>query len=217
MRRLATWLGLLLACTAGAAEPLRELPLGNPELAASAAARADLKYLAHCALDHRSVLVAEHAGQSYRFPGELGLAPRWHDTPLDATEQRWVSACMLALQNHEGRQVQVSLLLSARPNAGVRSGWLAPARQYPLAEGRYFGNLFAPQPLAYVCSPAWSAADAAQWRQRHRLCTLPVATGADGRPRSACDIVHVGPCSQAAMTQDGVHYTQSVQVFLPAD
>ncbi|MFY9511489.1 MAG: hypothetical protein WAQ05_11015, partial [Rubrivivax sp.] len=197
--------------------PRRELALENPALAASEAARADLKYIAHCALDHRSVLVAEHAGREYRFPGQLGLAPRWHAQPMTPDEQRWVSACLLALQNHKGRQVQVSLLLSARPNAGVRGGWLDATHQYPLAEGRYFGNLFAPQPTAYVCSPAWNEAETQRWRERHRLCALPLPAGADGQARSVCEMVHVGPCSDTTLQQDGVHYTQSVQVFLPAD
>lgn len=216
LRRAA---GTVLALAAGlaAAEPLQEVPLGQPALAATAAGRADLKYLAHCALDHRTVLVAEVEGSTYRFTGQIGLAPRWFAQPMDDSEQRWVSACLLALQNHTGAQVPVSLLLSARPNPGVRGGWLDAGRQYPVPEGRFFGNLFADPPRAYVCSPDWTEAQARALRARQRLCALPGPVDPDGRRRSVCATVHVGPCSGTALTQDGQHHAESVQAFLPGD
>lgn len=206
----------LPAWAAGSAPPSRQVALGNAALATTVQGRLNLKYLSYCALDDHTVLVAEHEGTRYEFPGVVGLAPAWAETDLSATEQQWVSACMLALKNHAGAHVEVSLFLPSPPNATVKKAWQEPTRQYPVAEGRYFGNLFQAQPVSYVCSPTWTAEQRAFLEQRQRLCALPTERrSADGRPLTVCGMVHVGECSDAAFEQSGVRYQASILVHLP--
>lgn len=197
------------------AQPGREVPLRNPALAATADGRANLEYLSRCALDEGVTVVADHGGRRWRFAGRFGLAPRWHAQAISVAEQQAVSACMLALQNHRGVTVPVALRLLRDGVEGAAASPQPPAdARWHLREGRYFGNLFASPPRAYVCSPRWTAAEAAQLRDRERLCALPLAAGPDGRSHTVCDMVHVGECSERAMRQDGEHYRASMQVLL---
>ncbi len=192
----------------------RSVPLGNPELVATPQGRANLKYLSYCALDDRTTLVAEHEGERYEFPGVVGLAPNWYATDLTETEQHWVSACMLSLRNHFGAAVEVSMWLPETPNETVKKAWMQMDRQYPVPEGRFFGNLFSDSPTAYVCSGTMDP-EKVQWlRTRKRVCALPSDSMKAGAP-NACGIVHVGACGPQAYTQGGVHYRGSIQVFLP--
>lgn len=220
MKRLARPIAAAIALAAagpGCAQPGRDVPLRNPELAATPAGRADLEYLSRCALDEGTTIVAEHAGRRWRFAGRFGLAPRWHEQAIGVAEQQAVSACMLALQNHRGVPVAVALHLLRDADIGAAaSPDPGPGAHWRVREGRYFGNLFASPPRAYVCSPRWSAAEAASLRERQRLCALPVATGPDGRAHTRCDMVHVGECSDSALHQDGERYRSSMQVFLDA-
>ncbi len=202
---------------AAAPPPLRHVALGQPALAATPQGRADLKYLSYCTLEEGTVLAARHRGKRYTFPGMVGLAPRWHAQALSVAEQHSVSACLLALRNHSGAEVDVSLFFPQPPPVAIRSGWLTLERQYKVPEGRYFGNLFVDPPVAYVCSERFDAAKTAWLRQRPRWCALPGdKTDEQGRHLTVCEMRHVGACkAEGSFTQDGVHYETSVQVFLP--
>jgi hypothetical protein len=94
--------------TASKSHPL-EVELADPTLAATEVKRHQLKYLINCALPDSMVLFSVQGGERITFPGHLGLAPEWMKHPMTLPQERWVSACMLALTNYFGKHVDVSL------------------------------------------------------------------------------------------------------------
>jgi hypothetical protein len=73
--------------------------LADPTLASTAAKREQLKYLVRCALPAEVALYADIEGERFTFPGSIGLAPRWLTEAMTPSEERWVSACLLAHVN----------------------------------------------------------------------------------------------------------------------
>ncbi|HWN69183.1 MAG TPA: hypothetical protein VNM90_16200, partial [Haliangium sp.] len=68
-----------------------------------------LSYVARCALVAEDILVAEHDGVTYEFPGLLGVAPEWEHDALTPELQHWVSGCLLAHVNAFDTSVPISL------------------------------------------------------------------------------------------------------------
>jgi len=84
------------------------IALADSSLASTAAKREQLKYLVRCALPAELILYADQEWTRFTFPGGLGLAPRWVDEAMTPSEERWVSACLLAHVNYFGKHVLVS-------------------------------------------------------------------------------------------------------------
>jgi alpha-tubulin suppressor-like RCC1 family protein len=104
-----------------------------------------MKYVAKCALrSNQSLTYTDGGGQSYTWPGSLGLAPGWNAAPATVAEQEWVSACLMAFTNKCGNNVTISLRAPTEGapeterfplEAGEAAGW-------SYQEGAFFGNLF---------------------------------------------------------------------------
>ena len=205
----------ILLSQAANSQPIHEVELANPMLAASETARHQLKYLVNCALPDSVVLVSMQGHERFTFPGHLGLAPEWLKAPLTPLQERWVSACMLALTNYFGKHVEVSL--HAKPGVMPFS---APTKEeakvYSLLEGGFFGNLFSPQPVAYVCSVTRTKIEAQDPVFHDRLCTKPSGDRTrDGKPLTVCQFILTGPCSDpASFTVNGQTYDEVIFVSL---
>ena len=196
-------------------QPLQEVELADPTLAATETARHQLKYLVNCALPDSVVLYSVQGHERFTFPGHLGLAPEWLKTPLTPLQERWVSACMSALTNYAGKHVEVSL--HAKPGAAP---FLAPSKEetraYSILEGGFFGNLFSPHPVAYVCTGTHTKIESQDPVFHDRLCTK--ASGdrtRDGKPLTVCQFILTGPCSDpASFTVNGQTYDEVIFVSL---
>ena len=106
------------APTPAVAPPTR-ITLADPRLASTTAKRAQRTSLVRCALPAAVTLYAEHDGTRVTFPGGLGLAPRWVDEALTPSEERWVSACLLAHVNAFGTSVLVSMRATPPPTPAL--------------------------------------------------------------------------------------------------
>ncbi|WP_224360995.1 hypothetical protein [Hyalangium versicolor] len=72
-------------------------------------ARSFFGYLVSCALDaSQSVQWNDAQGHSYSWQGGIGLCPEWGQGPASVSCQHWVSACLLARNNAEGKRVLLS-------------------------------------------------------------------------------------------------------------
>ncbi len=215
LSQFAVLLAWLLAAAWAQAQALpQRLALADTRMAATEGGRQMLKYLASCALRADQVLTAEHQGQPIEFPGSLGLAPEWHQRPMSGQEQRWMSACLLARTNHFGVPVQLSMRSDFPSNAPSLQEVTEEDAPYTLEEATFFGNLFASKPTGYVCGPTHNAEQRARFEAKKRICALPNAHGI-----SICGMVHVGPCNDTHLKQDGVDYREAISVFLkpPSD
>lgn len=119
------------------------------ELLSTEEGRDVYSYVVSCALPADVTIVATVDGTQYEFPGSIGLAPRWLSHKLTKTGQEWVSACLLARVN--AHDVVEPISMRGKNTA------LAPApgelEDFPLQEGSFYGNLFAPNPDP----PDWNA------------------------------------------------------------
>jgi hypothetical protein len=97
-----------------------------------------LKYIVTCAIPSGITLLGEHEDVTYEFPGDIGLAPSWIDRALGESEQRWVSACLLARVNRFGIPVSISI---RGPHKALKVSE-AEARNYSVEEGAFYGNVF---------------------------------------------------------------------------
>ncbi len=99
-------------------------------------------YIVSCALPAGVTIVATVDGTQYEFPGSIGLAPRWLKRKLNKSGQGWVSACLLARVNAHDTVEPISLR-DKHPALVAAPSELA---DFPLEEGAFYGNLFAPNP-----------------------------------------------------------------------
>lgn len=195
--------------------PIQEVELADPTLAATETARHQLKYLVNCALPDSVVLFSVQGHDRFTFPGHLGLAPEWLKTPLTPLQERWVSACMLALTNYAGKHVEVSL--HAKPGAApFLSETKEDTKAYSLLEGGFFGNLFSPHPVAYACTGTHRKIDEQDPVFHDRLCTKPSGDRTrDGKPLTVCQFILTGPCSDpASFTINSHAYDEVIFVSL---
>ncbi|GAB4561227.1 MAG: hypothetical protein Tsb0020_08600 [Haliangiales bacterium] len=96
-----------------------------------------LLYLVRCALAEDDSLTITHKGESYQFPGLMGLATGWTEGALNATERRWVSACLIGHVNAYGVSVELSLRAPATIGASE-----AEMAAFPVYEATFFGDIF---------------------------------------------------------------------------
>src|SRR5262249_51563966 len=148
----------------------RHHALVDPTLAATAAKREQLKYLVRCALPADVAVYADIEGERFTFPGSLGLAPGWLTEAMTPSEERWVSACLLAHVNYFGKHVQISIRAT-----GIAVPELVASadeqQTFSIFEGGFFGNLFAPAPAAYTCQGTRTPAQARDPILQDRVCT----------------------------------------------
>jgi hypothetical protein len=155
---LATaWIALAAAASlvaeVGADPPIRQVPLKRRELVNTPEQRHLLKYLVSCSLPRGVEAYVDDDGERHTFPGSLGLAPAWAERGLTETEQRWVSACILARTNAFGKSVRISMR-AAEPAPPSLQASETERAAFNLFEGAFFGNIFAEKPVGYVCRGA---------------------------------------------------------------
>ena len=206
MRVLLT--ALLVLC-ATAARP-GDFPLTPTPLARGPEGASLLAYLVGCALPPDQAAVLATADDPVRLEGGLGLAPGWRRRGLAPAEARLVSACILARLNRFGVPVEVSLRADAKAPAPSPALAASPDERaaFPLHEGAFFGDLFAPGAPAHVCQGRAAVEAPEKLRRARRVCALPSgAATPDGRPLSACGLVIVGRCETAgaAISPEAIH------------
>ncbi len=99
--------------------------------------RITVSYLVRCALPlGHSITKKDQSGNSYMFPGQIGVAPNWENGACDTACQESVSACMMAHLNVAGVHVPIWL------DSPISAIGFGSSSSYPNEEGTFFGNLF---------------------------------------------------------------------------
>jgi hypothetical protein len=145
-----------------------------------------MSYIVGCALDATQVVTLFDAstGTTYTWHGALGLAPNWATGALNPPDQQRVSACLLALTNPLAH-----VLVSLRgPYPGLATD-ADEIKDYSVAEGAFYGNLFAQPAILHACfTHGVTPID-------NRSCTV------QGSPNQ-CGIDVVGTCSTLCLQED---------------
>jgi hypothetical protein len=118
------------------------------DLLGTAEQRELLQYIIGCAIAPDVTLEVDYQGGHYVFSGEVGLAPRWLERPMTASEKRWVSACLISRVNNYGLSVPISL----RGPHNALTVTSSEANTFRLEEGAFYGNIFTPlhEPIIWV-------------------------------------------------------------------
>ena len=195
--------------------PRQEIELADSSLTATETARSQLKYVAHCALPDTITLTATRGHERFAFHGQLGLAPAWLSRSLTSSEERWISACLLALTNQFGKHVQVSLRANPAPVPFLKETE-EEAKTFSLFEGGFFGNVFGSNPVAYACAGSTTTLEAQDSILQDRVCTKASgSTTQDGKTLTPCRFILTGSCADpASFTVDGHTYREVVFVYL---
>jgi hypothetical protein len=176
-------------------------------------AREFLKYVVSCALPADKSIKMQIDGQSYSFPGSLGMEPKWGESggSCDESCQRWITACVLARVDFLGVERPISV---RGLNSGLRTS-PREAKDYPVREATYFGNVFAPDKPLYACLSPGQTGDQRVCGDSLKDCPMQVV----GSCERAC--VFEGAfgsfnfCSTSGKAFRPETYTESVTVFLP--
>jgi hypothetical protein len=176
-----------------------------------------LTYLIRCALPADSVVYADVGPERFTFLGGMGLAPGWLTTAMTPSEERWVSACLLAHVNYFGERVTVSMRAHAPPVPALAVD-AAESKDFAIFEGGFFGNLFTPTPVAYVCRGDRTPSQAADPILQVRICTQDTgATTPAGLPITPCRFVVTGLCADpSSVTVAGTPYPEVIFTYLRA-
>ena len=183
---------LLVFAQAAEVHAQRLVKIDNAALIATEDARHRLKYLASCALDEATTLAGTVDGKAYEFPGGMGLASNWGNKPLTLAERRWVSACVLARTNAFGAHV----LISMRADQGDIPSLMATPEElesHGLFEAGFFGDIFAEEPVAFVCVGADHLANTERRATLKRVCTHP---SKEISGRTECGFISIGVCPE---------------------
>jgi hypothetical protein len=197
----------------------RQIELADPSLATTAAQRQQLTYLVRCAMPPDVEIYAQYGTERFTFPGGMGLAPHWLTQAMTPSEERWVSACLLAHVNFFGKHVRISIRATPPPVPELKASD-DEQKTYTIAEGGFFGNLFLPQPVAYTCLGARTPVQADDLILQDRVCTQTTgAATTDHKPMTRCGFVMTGRCEDASsFTVDGTSYNEVVFTYLkPVD
>jgi hypothetical protein len=194
---------------------LKQRALADPTLAATAEKRKQLTYLVRCALPADVALYADIEGERFTFPGSIGLAPRWLTEAMTPSEERWVSACLLAHVNYFGKHVRISIRATGVAVPELKAS-TDEQQTYTIFEGGFFGNLFAPAPVAYTCRGRRSPTQARDPILQDRVCTQETGeTTAEGMPLTVCHFLVTGLCEDLhSFTVDGTDYSEVIFVYL---
>jgi hypothetical protein len=193
----------------------RQIALADPELASTATKREQLTYLVQCALPADIALYTEHGADRFLFQGRLGLAPRWLDEAMTPSEERWVSACLLARVNYFGKRVSISMRATP-PVVPTLEISEEEHQTFSIFEGGFFGNLFLRHPVAYTCRGERTPAQAEDPILQDRICTQEMGTTTvDGKPLTACHFLLTGRCEDVhSFRVDGTNYSEVIFVYL---
>ena len=134
---------------------------------------------------------------------------------MTPSEERWVSACLLAHVNYFGKHVLVSMRAIPPPVPALAVA--ADEQQtFTMFEGGFFGNLFTPEPVAYACQGAREPAQARDPIFQERICTQETGeTTAEGTPITACRFLLTGRCEDPASVRvHGTLYTEVIFTYL---
>jgi hypothetical protein len=173
-----------------------------------------LQYTVSCALSPQQSVSFTVDGQSYTYPGSLGLAPQWgHEHgSCDETCQEWVSGCLMARVDFLGEMREISV----RGSSPALKTTHEEREDYSAYEATYYGNVFKSPQARYaclmpgqhsdprVCGPSLQNCVVTFTGDCFTHCNLPLADGAfpDCRDKPWWD-----PSATA--------YVGSVTVFLP--
>ena len=115
----------------------------------------------------------------------------------------------------KGKHVEVSLRAEPPPVPFFQPSD-EEKRQFTLFEGGFFGNLFRPHPVAYVCQGTRTPGDDQDPVLSDRVCTRPTGEKTpDGKSVTPCRFILTGPCADAAsFTVEGDHYNEVIFVYL---
>jgi len=161
--------------------------LAAEQLLTTVGGRELLSYMASCALPASVTLEAELDGETLSFPGSVGLAPAWADRALHASEQRWVSACLLARVNAHDTSVQVSL---RGPHPALRADGDERAL-YSLEEGAFWGNIFTDDADAWWSCEGEDQAQGETGDLVQRDCAEPATSAPEA---NQCGFAFAGAC-----------------------
>jgi hypothetical protein len=176
-------------------------------------AREFLKYVVSCALPDDQSIQMSIDGTSYTFPGSLGLAPQWgrRGGHCDVSCQRWVTACVLARVDFLGVERQISV---RGTNDGLDTS-RKEARDFPVREATYFGNVFAPDKPLFACLSPGQSGDQRVCGDSLENCPMEVV----GSCERACSNEGAAGaflnCSSSGKAHRPEVYRESVTVFLP--
>ena len=186
--------------------------LRNEDWLLSLEKRTLLKFITQCALRKDQVLAIETDGIVFEYYGNLGAAPKWNGYPSSLTdsEQRWVSACVLARVNYFGTPVAINL--RTRNTSDLKIPVTEnELEQFPYYEGAFFGNIFDSTNKQYVCQ---GDAPKKVLVGKNRICSLPDLDH-PGRKTSACGFTIVGDCEDSfVFERDGITYNEVMHVWL---
>jgi hypothetical protein len=168
-----------------------------------------------CALPAEVALYADIEGERFTFPGSIGLAPRWLTEAMTPSEERWVSACLLAHVNYFGKHVQISIRATGIAVPELEAS-AEEQQAFSIFEGGFFGNLFAPAPVAYTCRGERTPAQARDPILQDRVCTQETGeTTAEGLPVTICRFLLTGSCEDPrSFTADSTYYSEVILVYL---
>ena len=194
--------------------------LQDTELAANEEGRKFLKYLVECAMPEGVIVHSEVEGTRYEFAGAMGLAPNWLKAGLNETEERRVSACMLARTNFFGETVQISM--RAEDSGFKRLKATAEEREeFSLYEGDFFGNLFSEDSTAATCLGERTEEENNDLIFKKRVCTEAdeiMSNLVGGKTITRCGFILTGKCSEPdAHTVNGKEYKEVISVYLKPD
>ena len=97
------------------------------------------------------------------YPGLLGLATSWSQTPLNLQGQQWVSSCLASRVNWYGTSVTLS---SRGSHPALEKEGLSETLGYLTEEGAFWGNLFTSSPAVFTCyNPLGKGYSRAQLRE----------------------------------------------------
>ncbi|WP_437622278.1 hypothetical protein [Sorangium sp. So ce1151] len=108
-----------------------------------------LSFIVSCALPEDESFDVDVDGRSYRFDGELGLAPEWGKRNGSCGEkcQEWVSSCLLARVNYLGEHVTISI----RGKNDALSSTRRERDKFDVPEAAYYGNVFLETQRRFAC------------------------------------------------------------------
>jgi len=176
-------------------------------------AREFLKYVVSCALDDDTVIKMSIDGTTYSFPGSLGLEPQWGERggSCDQSCQRWITACVLARVDFLGIERPISV---RGLNQGLKTTG-KEAKDFPVREATYWGNVFAPGKPLYACLSPDKKDDVRVCGDSMQNCPMKVV----GSCADACayegQFGQFDFCSTSGKAFRPETYTESVTVFLP--
>lgn len=159
-----------------------------------------LRYAVECALSaEQSVTIYHGDGVAYQYSGSMGLGPEWQSGPLSRRSGRYVSACLAARSNADGKSVHVSLRGGGIPTTASERA------VYAHYEGAFWGDVFGPEPHLSTCTVDGGGISG-------RVCT----TG-------ECGFEFVGECSEICARRDAADGSYSdckgdaavISTFLP--